>query len=109
MKIPNMHYFIWLILSSLFFVIGDFASKKWVSNPNISHMIVLLASYTLSSLVWLPALMQKDSLSVTGILWSIVCMINTILLGVLYFKESLTMIQGIGIGLGFIACILMSL
>jgi spermidine export protein MdtJ len=105
----KIHYIWWLLLSSVFFAVGDFATKKWADSPNYPLGAVILVAYMLCSLAWLPAMLQKNELAVVGTVWSLLSMVATILLGTMYFKEVLTATQMVGIGFGLVACVLLNL
>jgi multidrug transporter EmrE-like cation transporter len=105
----SIHYIYWLVLSGVFFAIGEFMSKKFALNPKISFVLLMLASYILGSLAWLPAILQKNQLSIVGVMWSVLSVISTILIGVLIFNEKLSQFGVIGIALGIISVILLSI
>ena len=105
----SIHYILWLLLSGVFFAIGEFLSKKFVLNPKLSLFIVLIMTSVFSMVTWLPAIMQKNQLSVVGVMWSVLSLISTILMGVLIFNENLSQLNIIGILLGIIAVILLSI
>lgn len=103
-----MHYIFWLILSALFFAIGEFLSKKFALNPRIAYVVSILFVYSLGTLAWLPAILQKNQLSIVGTMWSVLSLLATILIGVLIFSEKLNAIGIIGIILAFASIILLA-
>jgi multidrug transporter EmrE-like cation transporter len=108
MKVSSIHYIVWLIISTLFFALGEFLSKKFSLNPKITYVIYILIIYSLGVLAWLPAILQKNQLSIVGTIWSVLSLLTTILIGVLVFKEKLEFTGVLGIILAFIAIILLS-
>ncbi len=105
----SINYIIWLILSALFFAIGEFWSKKFALSPKFSYVALIIIIYSLGVLAWLPAILQKNSLSITGTIWSVLSLLTTILIGVLIFGEKLSLIGIAGIGVAFLAIILLYL
>lgn len=105
----SIHYILWLLLSGVFFAIGEFLSKKFALNPKLSLFIILILTSSLGMITWLPAIMQKNQLSVVGVMWSVLSLISTILIGVLIFHEKLTQLNILGIILGVIAVTLLSI
>ena len=85
--IYSIPYFVWLIASIFFFSIGDFLSKKFILSPSTNYFILLIIAYSTSSILWLPALMQKNILSVTGVIWTVLSLLPPLLIGIIYFKE----------------------
>ena len=106
--ILSINYIIWLVVSALFFAAGEFFSKKFALKPSFSVVIFILMAYILGTLAWLPAILQKNRLSITGTIWSIMSLLATVLIGVLIFKEKLSLIGIIGIMLAVIAISLLS-
>jgi len=104
-----VNYIIWLILSSLFFATGEFLSKKFALNPSVVLIILIVIAYSISVLLWLPAIMQRNQLSITGTMWSVLSLLITVLLGILIFSEKLSAAGLAGIFAAFIAIILLSL
>jgi len=105
----SINYIVWLIISALFFAVGDFLSKKFALNPKITYVVFVLLAYSLCSLTWLPAILQKNQLSIVGTIWSVMSLIATIAIGVIIFNEELSAIGVIGIIVAFISIILLSL
>ncbi len=105
----SINYIIWLIVSALFFAIGEFLSKKFALSPKSLYAILILLVYSLGVLAWLPAILQKNSLSITGTIWSVLSLLTTILIGVLIFKEKLSIIGIAGIVVAVIAILLLSI
>lgn len=108
MNPSSIHYIIWLIISSLFFAVGEFLSKKFSLNPKFSYVIFILVFYSLGVLAWLPAILQKNQLSIVGTMWSVLSLMTTILIGVLIFNEKLSVTGSVGIIFAFIAIVLLS-
>ncbi len=99
----------WIIVSTLFFAIGEFLSKKFALAPGWTIFALIVVVDVLSVTAWLPAIVEKNHLSTTGVVWSIASLVMTALIGILVFGERLTTLQGIGIVLGVAAVALLSL
>ncbi|MEI8174772.1 MAG: hypothetical protein WCG28_02370 [bacterium] len=105
----SINYIVWLVLSALFFAVGEFLSKKFALNPRFIYVILILIVYSFGTLAWLPAILQKNSLSIAGTIWSVLSLLATILIGVLIFGEKLSLIGIIGVCMAIIAVVLLSL
>ena len=104
-----MHYICWLLISAIFFAIGEFQSKRWAMSPGYLTLGYMFTAYILGILAWLPAISQVNKLSIVGTLWSLLSMVVTVLLGTLYFKETLVLQQWVGVGFALVACVLLNL
>lgn len=105
----SINYIIWLVISALFFAVGEFLSKKFALSPRFTYVVLILVAYCLGTLAWLPAILQKNSLSITGTMWSVLSLLTTILIGVLIFGEKLSTIGIIGITMAMMAIILLAI
>lgn len=105
----SINYIIWLVLSALFFAVGEFLSKKFALAPKLIYVILILFVYSLGTLAWLPAILQKNSLSIAGTIWSVLTLFATITIGVLIFGEKVSSIGIVGMVLAVIAIILLSI
>ncbi|HEU5114615.1 MAG TPA: hypothetical protein VFT82_02515 [Candidatus Paceibacterota bacterium] len=99
----------WITLSTLFFAAGEFLSKKFALNPGWTVFALIIVVDILSITAWLPAIFEKNHLSTTGVIWSIVSLMMTALVGFLIFGEKLTSVQIIGIFLGVVSVALLSI
>ena len=109
MVLPTLSPLLWLTLSGLFFACGEYLSKKFILHPQWWILVLLLCMYCLGVLAWLPALMQKRDLSVTGTLWSVISLCMTVLIGLLIFRERITLLRVCGIGLAVASIVLLSM
>ena len=100
---------LWLVVSTIFFALGEFFSKKFALNPGWTLFGYIIIIDIISISTWLPAIFEKNHLSTTGAIWSILSLVMTVLIGILLFGEKLTLIQSIGIFLGIISVTLLSL
>lgn len=100
---------VWLLLSAVFHAGGEYFSKKWSLEPGVLVTLVAVLFYTLSSALWLPALLNKQQLAVTGMAWLALAMTSTVIIGVVIFREPVSVVQWIGIGLAAVAVILLGI
>ena len=104
--IPAM---VWLIISAIFFAFGEFLSKKFAMAPSLYYVVLIVAIYACGTLAWLPAILQKNQLSIIGSIWSVMGLLATVLIGVLIFKEKLNAVGIAGIIFALVAIFLLSL
>lgn len=105
----SIHYIVWLIVSALFFAFGEFLSKKFALAPKWSYVVMIIAIYSLGTLAWLPAILQKNSLSIAGAIWSVLSLAATVLIGILIFGEKVSAIGIAGMATALVAVVLLSL
>jgi multidrug transporter EmrE-like cation transporter len=105
----SINYIYWLVLSALFFAFGEFLSKKFALSPKITLVFFIILVYSLGTLAWLPAILQKNQLSIVGTIWSVMSLLATVLIGVLIFGEKLNMTGIFGILTAIISIILLSI
>jgi multidrug transporter EmrE-like cation transporter len=107
--LTSINYFIWLIVSGIFFAMGEFLSKKFAIQPRGMLVFFILLSYSIGVLAWLPAILAKNQLSIVGALWTVIGLLTTVLIGVLIFGEKLNGIGIAGIVVALIAIFLLSM
>lgn len=107
--ILSINYIIWLVASALFFAFGEYMSKKFALNPGWKYVVYMVIIYSFGVLAWLPAIMQKKQLSITGVIWSVMSLLATFLIGVLIFKEKLSLVGILGVIFALAAIVLLSL
>jgi multidrug transporter EmrE-like cation transporter len=99
---------VWIVISGIFFAAGEFLSKEFALNPGWGIFGFIVLVDVISITTWLPAIFQKNQLSITGVIWSLASLMLTVGVGVLLFNEKLTLIRVLGIFFGIIALILLS-
>lgn len=96
-----------IVLAVALEVVGDVLFKKWtIDNKNLLLYSGFLI-YAISTIFWAISL-KYDFLSKAISIFTILNLIVVVLVGVLYFKEDLSLLNKIGIGLGALSVILMS-
>lgn len=107
--ILSINYLFWLVLSAVFFACGEFLSKKFALGPKPTLVMLILLAYILGTFAWLPAILQKNSLSIVGTIWSVMSLFATVLIGVIIFKEHLSVIGIMGMVLAVVSIVLLSI
>ncbi len=105
----SINYLYWLVLSAVFFAVGEFFSKKFALGPRFTLALLILLAYILGTLAWLPAILQKNSLSIAGTIWSVLSLFATVLIGIAVFKEKLSIVGISGMVLAVISIVLLSI
>jgi len=101
--------FVWLLISTIFFAIGEFLSKKWGINPSWALAIWVVVLNAISAFLWLPSLLNHGKLSIMGIMWTLLGAILTVSIGIFIFHEEVTIIQTIGIVLAITSLVLLGI
>ena len=109
MNVLSVNYIMWLIFSALFFAAGEFLSKKFALHPTTTLVVIIVVTYSVGVLLWLPAILQKNQLSIVGTMWSVLSLLTTILIGVLVFKENVSLMGFLGIIFAFLSIVLLSM
>jgi len=99
---------LWVLVSLLFFALGEAASKLWSEGRTDWWAIAAVAAYITCEVPWLVAIREHGHLTSLGTFWSVGAVVVTILVGMVVFRESITARQGIGLALAFVACWLLS-
>ncbi|HUX35405.1 MAG TPA: hypothetical protein VMV71_00020 [Candidatus Paceibacterota bacterium] len=105
----SINYIFWLILSAIFFAIGEYLSKKFALGPKLIYVILLLIAYSFGVLAWLPAILQRNSLSIVGTMWSVLSLLTTIAIGVLLFGEKVSALGVVGMITAVVSIVLLSI
>lgn len=63
----------------------------------------------ISVTTWLPAIFEKNQLSITGVIWSLASIMATIMVGMIVFGEEMTLIQLLGCIAAVVSITLLSL
>ena len=95
-----------LLLLILFELVADVLSKEWSLHGNWIRWTGAILGYIIANVFWLFALKGGSGLAKGAVIFSIASAIIAVLLGVILYKESLTTIQLIGIGIGIISLVL---
>lgn len=97
----------WLLLSALFFAGGEYLSKRWGMAPSFGLASAVIGIDALATLLWLPAMLHGNHLSIMGTTWLVLALIANIAIGTLVFHEHLTAAHWSGIALAAVAVVLL--
>lgn len=87
---------------------GDYLAKKWSLEPGWGSFSGALACYLASSFFYLQTLTRKG-LVVSCVIWSIASIFAFLFVGIILFHETLSGVQLIGVVLGTITLLLLSM
>jgi multidrug transporter EmrE-like cation transporter len=95
------------LFSAGFFILCDSLSTNWAKTSSVSSVAIVVVlspfAYVLFGL-----LASRVNLAIAGSLVNLIIMIGAVLVGLLYFKEHVTTLQWIGIGVGVVAIVILS-
>jgi len=97
-----------IILATAFEVMGDIFFKKWSLGGKNILLILGFFIYAIGIIVWAFSL-KYDFLSRAISILSILNLIVVVLVGVLYFNETLSFVNKIGIALGILSLVLIEI
>lgn len=95
-----------ILMGSLAVVAGDYFAKTWSLSRSGIWFALAVVAYGGSVFFYVPTLL-REGLVLTSMLWNIFTGIGFLLIGLLVFRESLTVMQWIGVGLGFASLVLL--
>jgi len=99
-----------ILVSSVSVIVGDYAAKAW----SLSHsqrewyLFLAFAGYFFSGFFYIPTLL-RDGLIVTSVLWVLLSTIGFLVIGIVIFKETLSLTQTIGVILGVISVLVLTI
>ncbi len=97
-----------ILLATALEVVGDTLFKKWSIENNNILLITGLFIYFIGTIFWAISL-KYEFLSKSISIFSILNLIVIVLIGVIIFKEDLTFLNKVGIGLGIISILFIEL
>ncbi len=95
------------VFSAAFFILCDTLSTGWAKDHRTTTLAILIVLSPTAYLLF-GILASRVNLAVAGSLVNLMIMIGSVLVGLLYFKERLTVLQWTGIGFGMVAVALLS-
>jgi multidrug transporter EmrE-like cation transporter len=108
-SLSSINYIVWLILSVLATLYGDYLSKKFALSPSWRYVVIITIVYSVGTILWLPAILQENELSVVGTMWAVMLYIGIAFVGLFIFKESINIYGVLGIILGLASIVLLTL
>lgn len=105
---PKIIFIILTLIAVALEVVGDFSFKKWSIESRWPILAMGLVIYFIGTIFWAYSL-KFEFLSKGIVVFTLLNLFLTVLVGVLYFKEELTVTHEIGIILAIISIILMEI
>lgn len=97
-----------IILSVILEIFSDILFKKWAVESRNMFLLVGLSVYFVGTIIWAVSL-RYGHLSKAISIFTVLNLIVIVLVGVIYFKEDLSLVNKLGIGLGILSVILIEL
>jgi multidrug transporter EmrE-like cation transporter len=104
---PTTIVWVLTLVSAGFFILCDSLSTHWAKTSSSSSVVMVVVLSPFAYLLF-GLLASRVNLAVAGSLVNLVIMIGAVLVGILYFKEQVTRLQWIGVGLGAAAVVILS-
>lgn len=101
-------FLILIIIATIFEVIGDIFFKKWALENNRYLLLIGLVIYFIGTIIWAISL-KFEFLSKAISIFTILNLILVVLVGILIFKEDISLVNKISILLGIISVILIEI
>ena len=103
-KIPNA---LLLVLAAICVISGDYCAKAWSVNQKPMFLVLAFLGYFMSGFFYIPTLLRQG-LVITSLIWSLLSIIGFLVIGLVIFKEQLSVVHSIGVFFGVIALLLLS-
>lgn len=97
---------VWILpftLLVVFEAVADIFAKEWQVNGGTWRWVASLGAYLIANTFWLFALRNGSGLARGGLMFAVSCAILAIFIGLWLYKEEVTKIQMVGIGLGLLS------
>lgn len=104
----KLTFFALLLTAVALEVIGDVFFKKWALENKNALLVLGLIIYFIGTIFWAISL-KYEFLSKAISVFTILNLIIVVAVGVIMFKENLSLINKIGVGLGILSVILIEL
>lgn len=101
-------FLILLFIAVLLEVFSDILFKKWSLGSKNSFLVIGLIIYMIGTAFWAVSL-KYEFLSKAISVFAVLNLIVLVLVGIVYFKEDLSFVNKIGIGLGVLSVILIEI
>ena len=99
----------WLLASGIFYGLGEYLAKKWSLAPSFHATVAALLAYAACDLLYLPVVVKEHSLALAGVLFLIMAMLASVIIGVFGFGETLSWHKWVGIILAGIGMFLLEM
>ena len=97
---------IFMVLVVVLESFSDILAKEWSLKSNNWMVAVALSGYLVTNIFWLYALKNGIGLTRGAVIFSVGSAILGVLIGILFYKETLTSLQTVGVMLGLMGAIM---
>lgn len=101
----RMTWVVPLLLLILFEGIADIFSKEWSLHGHPARWTAAIAGYVVANTFWLFALRDGAGLTRGSMIFSVGSAMVAVVIGAFWYRESLSHIESIGLGLGVLALV----
>ncbi|HZX12649.1 MAG TPA: SMR family transporter [Candidatus Nanoarchaeia archaeon] len=98
-------FFLLIFLAVLFEIVADVLFKKWSMESKTFLFVVGIVLYAIGTVFWAFSL-KYEFLSRAIIVFTVVNLVVISLVGVIFFKESLSLVNKVGIFAGLLSVVL---
>lgn len=102
---------IYLLLSAAFVIVagGDYLTKRWTSGHGEVYLATAMACYMVVSCIWFMVIKRQPELGRIGVIWTTSAMVASVLIGLVFFDESMDLTNKFGVLLCILGVVLTSL
>jgi len=101
-------FWVFVFLGVVLEIVGDVFFKKWVTENRAMLFLVGFVVYAIGTLFWASSL-KYEMLSKAISVFTILNLIAVVLVGVIFFKENISVVSKLGILLGVVSIFLIEL
>lgn len=101
-------FLVLIVVVAFLEVAGDILFKEWVIHNNKLQLFLGVIIFTIATIIWAFSL-KYGTLSKSMVIFAVITLIVGVLVGVLFYKESLTTTNIIGIVLGLASIVLLEI
>jgi multidrug transporter EmrE-like cation transporter len=104
----NLWGMIWLGIATVIFLLAATVAKHWAVAPHVGKVVLALALYSAGNLIML-RLVRDFGMATAFSLSAVIQLVAVNLIALVYFRESLGMVQGAGVVLAVVAVAMITL
>lgn len=97
-----------VVFLSFILLLGDYMIKYAVGKPNWFVFLIIAGVLWCSSIYGWYYTVKENRIAIVGMLFSIISLVGSVLIGIFAFNEKLTMTEWMGLAFGIMASILLS-
>ncbi len=105
--LSQLPVYIWFIISLFTIIISDLCSKNFAIKQNMWWFYGIIIIGCVGSTIWAIIMLSMNQLIRTSFIWTVLASLVSISVG-LVFRETLTMVQWIGVILALISICLLA-